>query len=82
MDGGLALDAFGDVDVELDAVVAHSDTGGAIYGRATGRAEDSEEPESVGYSLEYMWKAGMCAWRGISGETNVAMVFVPVKGSI
>lgn len=54
VDGGLALDAFGDVDVELDTVVAHGDTGGAIYGRTTGCAEDPGEPESVGYLLEYV----------------------------
>lgn len=49
MNGGFALDAFGDIDIELDAVVTHGDTGRAIYGRTTGRAEDAGESESVGY---------------------------------
>lgn len=54
VDGGFALDAFGYIDVELNAVVAHSDTGGAIYGRATGRTEDSEEPEVVRFFSRYI----------------------------
>lgn len=47
VDGGFALDAFGDIDVELNAVVTHSDTSGAIYGSATSGTEDPGESEAV-----------------------------------
>lgn len=54
MNGGFALDAFGNVDVELNAVVTHGNAGGAIYGRSAGRAENSGGSKSVGGSFEYM----------------------------
>lgn len=47
VDGCFALDAFRDVDVELDAVVAHGDTGGAVDGGAACCAEDSVAGGSV-----------------------------------
>lgn len=47
VDGCFALDAFRDVDVELDAVVAHGDAGGAVDGGAACCAEDSVAGGSV-----------------------------------
>lgn len=80
MDCGLALDAFRDVDVELDTVVAHGDTGGAIYGRATGRTEDSREPESVRYSRIYIYEKRVSAHGGISGGDERSNGICPSEG--